>query len=266
MAGKPRHRSGYTPQDTAAVRAACLTVASTLGSHLDNLCIVGGYVPSLLIDQSKSPGVGTELPHPGTQDLDVALDIGLLDESQYTEISDRLRREGFTQDVNERGNPTPQRWVYGPLNVTVDFLMAPVPGSAKGLRIHKLEGDFGAVVTPGLTLAFDERQWIEIDGSTMKGEATTRTIPVCGPGAFTILKALALHDRGEPKDAFDIVYVLRRWPGGVDDIASRLAHHHSRDSGLIKCALAKLEQDFASVDHIGPRRAAEFELGAALLE
>ena len=32
---------------------------------------------------------------------------------------------------------------------------------------------------------------------------------MCGPGAFVVLKALAFRDRGEPKDAYDLVYVLR---------------------------------------------------------
>jgi hypothetical protein len=50
--GKPRTRDGYVPEDLAQVRATCLTVAITLGTpRLDDVCIVGGLVPSLLIDQ-----------------------------------------------------------------------------------------------------------------------------------------------------------------------------------------------------------------------
>lgn len=85
---------------------------------MDRLCIVGGLVPSLIIDREVGPDPETGDEHPGTNDLDVGLAIALLDDQQYAEISKRLRQEGFAPDVNERGNPTPQRWKLGALNVT----------------------------------------------------------------------------------------------------------------------------------------------------
>jgi hypothetical protein len=42
MNEKPRHRSGYTSEETELVRSACLTVAVTLGAYLDDVVIVGG--------------------------------------------------------------------------------------------------------------------------------------------------------------------------------------------------------------------------------
>lgn len=47
MNEKPRHRSGYTSEETELVRSACLTVAVTLGAYLGDVVIVGGLVPSL---------------------------------------------------------------------------------------------------------------------------------------------------------------------------------------------------------------------------
>lgn len=52
MNDKPQHRSGYTAEETKLVRSACLTVAVTLGAYLDDVVVVGGIVPSLLIDAS----------------------------------------------------------------------------------------------------------------------------------------------------------------------------------------------------------------------
>jgi len=48
-------------------------------------------------------------------------------------------------------------------------------------------------------LAFDERVDVEIYGRTLTGEEVTRTVPVCGPAAFIVLKALAFGDRAEPE-------------------------------------------------------------------
>lgn len=51
---KPRDRSGYSPAETEQVKSLCLTVAVTLGALMGELCVVGGLVPSLLIDQQIS--------------------------------------------------------------------------------------------------------------------------------------------------------------------------------------------------------------------
>jgi hypothetical protein len=256
---KPRHRSGYSREETEQVEAACLTVAVTLGALMDRLCIVGGLVPSLLIDRELGPDPETGAGHPGTNDLDVGLAIALLDDDQYTEIGERLRREGFGPDRNEQGNPTPQRWKLGDLDVTIDFLLPPIPGAERGGSIQPLEGDFAALIAPGLELTSDERLEIEVAGHTLKGEKVERTVPVCGPATFAVLKALAFGDRAEPKDAFDLIYVLRRWPGGVADIAERLERHAKRNEGVVKDALGRLTRDFAEPETIGPRRVAQFE-------
>lgn len=256
---KPRHRSGYGREETEQVEAACLTVAVTLGALMDRLCIVGGLVPSLLIDRELGPDLETGAGHPGTNDLDVGLAVALLDDKQYAEIGERLRREGFGPDRNEQGNPTPQRWKLDDLDVTIDFLLPPIPGAERGGSIQPLEGDLAALIAPGLELASDERLEVKIAGHTLKGEKVQRTVPVCGPATFVVLKAFAFGDRGEPKDAFDLVYVLRRWPGGVADIAERLEQHAERKGTVVEHALDRLAGDFADPETIGPRRVAEFE-------
>ena len=259
---KPRERSGYRREETRQVESACLSVAVTLGALMSDLCIVGGLVPILIIDRELDADGGSEDSHPGTNDLDVGLAVALLDDQQYAEISHRLRQEGFKPDHNEQGNPTLQRWKLGDLKVTVDFLLPPIPGAEEGGRVHPLEGDFGVLIAPGLELALDERKEITIEGHTLKGERATRTVPVCGPGAFVVLKAMAFGQRGEPKDAFDLVYVIRRWPGGAQDIAGRLVGHANQHGEVVTVALGLLARDFGSPDHVGALRVAEFE-GAA---
>jgi Nucleotidyl transferase AbiEii toxin, Type IV TA system len=115
------------------------------------------------------------------------------------------------------------------------------------------------LIAPGLELAFNELEQVTIEGHTLKGERATRTIPVCGPAAFVVLKAYAFGDRAEPKDAFDLVYVIRRWPGAVEAISDRLARHSERHRDLVTHALELLIRDFGSPDLIGPLRVAEFE-------
>lgn len=255
---KPRHRSGYSQEETKLVETICLTVIGALGAYLDDLCVVGGLAPSLLVDRRLEPGEILEDYHPGTNDFDVGLSIALLDDQRYAEVSARLRAEGFGPDETPAGNDVRQRWRLGESKVTVDFLMAPPPGHEDGVRLHDLEPDLAALVTKGLDFAFDERIEVEIQGETIKREKLRRRVPVCGPGAFVVLKALAFADRMEPKDAYDLVYVLRRFPQSPDSVAERLARHADRDKALIESALTVLARDFEQIDSIGPLRAAEF--------
>lgn len=259
---KPRHRSGYSREETLLVRSACLTVAVTLGSYLDDFCIVGGLVPTLLIDlrdeNLTEPGDGD---HPGTNDLDIGLALALLDDERYAEVSERLRQEDFEPDEKENGNKTRQTWRHKTLpGIKVDFLIPPASEHDAGQRIQSLEADFGAIVTPGLELAFDETVLVQLDGHTLKGERVKREIPVCGPAAFVVLKALAIPGRGEPKDSFDLVYVIRGADGRHEAIAERLAEHARSHPQIVERAIAALARDFATPENVGPRRAAEFGL------
>ena len=257
MTEKPRHRSGYTSEETELVRSACLTVAVTLGAYLDDVVIVGGLVPSLLIDAQRAEPSDADEDHPGTNDLDLGLSLAVLDGERYTEISARLRAEGFEPDENAAGNPTVQRWRLGDLKV--DFLMPPAPGQDPTRRVQNLEPDFGALVTRGLELAFNERSQVTIAGTTLTREEATREVPVCGPGAFTVLKAFAFADRSEPKDAFDLVYVIRGTPGGAAEVATKLQAHAAKHPEIVDEAVALLARDFETPGHLGPRRAADFD-------
>lgn len=251
---KPRHRSGYSREETLLVKSALLTVAVTLDSHLDDICIVGGLVPSLLIDHDREDFADR---HVGTSDLDVALSLGLLDDRRYAELSERLRQEDFEPDENEAGNQVRQRWKLSGKKVTIDFLIPPRPGVEAG-QMQDLESDLAAVATGGLKLAFDERREVELAGLTLEGEFTTRKVPICGPAAFLVLKALALRGRGERKDAYDLVYVIEHAPEGLDVIARQLREHNELHGQDVRRALDVLGDDFASLDSVGPQRVAKF--------
>ncbi len=107
MPDKPTTAAGYERGQVELVRATCLYVATKLGDLMDELVVVGGLVPSLLIPPEDLPQ-GADV-HVGTMDLDVGLTLTLLDEGRYKTLTERLRRAGFAQDVNDKGNPTRQR-------------------------------------------------------------------------------------------------------------------------------------------------------------
>ena len=253
---KPRTAAGYDAGHVARVRATCLYVATKLGDLLDEIVIVGGLVPSLLIDQQQ-PKVEK---HVGTLDLDVGMTLAILDGRRYEALTERLRAAGFSPDSNEKGNLTRQRWqIDGPPKVTVDFLLPPSRPGDKGGQLRDIEEDFAAIIAPGLKLAFLDRRRVTLDGTTIRGERARREVWVCGPAAFVCMKALAFRSRGENKDAYDLVYLVRNHTGGVQSIAAEFTPLLNEPEA--KEALAVLRADFDSVETLGPRRAAEFLYG-----
>lgn len=255
MPEKPLTRWGYDAEETQQVVAATLSVAVVLGDLLDEVCIVGGLVPTLLIDYRRE--VSAEGGHCGTNDLDVGLTFAVLNDERYKEIAARLRGAGFRHDETAEGRAVIQRWTMERVDVTIDFLIAPTDDERGGALKH-LESDFGAIVAPGLPLAFDERELIELAGVTLEGDRVSRAIPVCGPGAYVVLKALAFRGRGERKDAYDLNYVLGNWPPGVRDIARRMARLAETNPDTVAEALAHIRDDYETIDHVGPRSVARF--------
>ena len=55
MTDKPTTAAGYGGGQTEFVRATCLYVATKLGDIMDELVVVGGLVPSLLVKQKDLP-------------------------------------------------------------------------------------------------------------------------------------------------------------------------------------------------------------------
>jgi hypothetical protein len=258
MANKPKHATEYESHQAELVRATCLYVATKLGDIMEELVVVGGLVPSLLIDQAALPEDVD--PHVGTMDLDVGLQLALLREGRYHALTDRLRGAGFHAATNEAGNPTRQRWTISSQgHVELDFLIPPSREGDKGGRLRDIEPDFAAIIAPGLRCAFRDRQRVTLSGRTLMGEKATREVWVSDAGAYVVLKALAFAGRGENKDAYDLYYVVRNYGAGVHDVAAKLGP--LLDDAEARSALAILKRDFTDPDAVGPARVAEFMSG-----
>ena len=261
MQTKPRTIDGYTSDQVELVLMTCRYLSTILGDFMNEVVIVGGLVPSLIIDQSDLPE-GAE-PHAGTIDIDIGLSLAIYDEQLYQNITARLRTAGFSPDVNKNGNQTKQRWQINnaPGKITIDFLIpATKEDEGKSNRIKNLEEDFSALLTDGLMLAFTDYVDITLSGLTIRGEMIeNRMMRVCGPGAFVVLKAIAFFNRGENKDAYDLYYIIRNYGTGPEEVAERFlslgANRHCDR------ALTILKENFLKDDAVGVKRAETFLRG-----
>lgn len=253
MVDKPSFWDGYSYDDLDLAVKTCLSVFSYLWEYRERVVVVGGLSPYLLVKQDELP-MGMA-PHVGTMDLDLGLSLAVFDQASYQGLTERLRDAGFRPELNDKGNPRLQTWVLNDgSSVKVDFLIPLNSEGGNSGEICHIEGDFGAIITEGLGLAFRDRRWVTLEGFTLRQESLTRDVPVCGPGAFTVLKALAFKGRGARKDAYDLNYV---WSGlGVGEVSECLSL--LSPDPIVDKALDIIQADFTRHDSLGPVRAAEF--------
>ena len=256
MPDKPKTAAAYSSADTERSRQALLLLARVLGRDLmEDVTVVGGLVPTLLVDPRADPPLSVADAHCGTLDVDVAFSLAVLDEERYTAIANRLRSARFAPDRNDDRNPTRQRWVFE--ETRIDFLIEPVGTRDRG--IQSFDATFGAQIMRGLDLAFLDREQIVIEGTILgDGHAATDQVWIAGPGSLIILKCLALDGRNEPKDAYDIVHTLIHWHLGISDIAARIQRLRQHRPVLVDEALAVLVERFATIDRAGPGQVARF--------
>ena len=67
---------------------------------------------------------------------------------------------------------------------------------------------------------------------------------------------MALIDRKKEKDAYDIYFVIRHYPGGGKALAKEFLPR--RKEGLVMEGLQKIKLGFLSADHFGPQWVVDF--------
>ena len=193
--------------------------------------------------------------HAGTADVDLALDLVILDRERYENVAERLRHNGFRPDVNDRGNLVRQRW-RSEQGGLVDFVMPPVPPDTEGGRQQPLTAELAAMTMAGLELALQHRVPVTLVGHDLEDRNVERTVPVCSPEVFLVLKGLALAGRMKYKDAYDMHYILLhdlKGAGGLGGAVRALCPNET-----ITRALGFLERDYRDVDSRGPRDVCAF--------
>lgn len=242
-------RTDYSADAVAAARAVMLELVRLLGEYRDEIVIVGGWVPELLLPLAR-PG------HIGSTDVDLALDHRRITEAGYQTIREHLLRHGY-----EAG---PQPFIYfrevvvagHPIPVKVDFLAGEYGGAGRSHRTQPVQ-DVAARKARGCDLAFELNTQVKIEGTLPGGGLDTADVRVAGIVPFLVMKGMALHDRLKPKDAWDIYFCITNYPGGLDALVREIRPHLAH--GLVAEGLRKIREKFLSPIHIGPKSVADFE-------
>lgn len=244
-------RRDYTAEAVKAAKSVLIELTHLLGEYRDNIVLIGGWVPELLIPQEPRP-------HVGSMDIDLALNHLKIKEEGYKLIEELLTSRGYYQEKDK------QPFIFfrdvplgdSVIKVEVDLLSGEYEGTGKKHRTQAVQG-IKARKARGCDLAFEMVSEVSVEGEIPGGGLDRVTIRVASIVPFIVMKGMALDDRLKEKDAWDIYYCLLAYPGGIDSLAEEFRPHLSH--GLVQEGLTKIATYFSSLKSLGPKFVADFE-------
>lgn len=226
-----------------ASHSVLIELMQILGDFVDDIAVVGGWVPTLLIPSATEQ-------HIKSLDVDLLLNGQKLSDGAYATINKTFITHGYRQ--NEEALPKLKyirRVVIDgkTYSVPVDFLT----GEGKG----KSERSWRTV--RGIDLVFARAETVVLTGDLPdKSGAHSFKCKIMGVVPLIVFKGIVMAKRMKPKDAYDVDFVLRNYPGGVAAIGKLMVPDLQHE--LVIEGLSIIGQKFATVDHWGPKAVADF--------
>jgi predicted nucleotidyltransferase len=248
MPAKPRHLSEYPLANSQLAERVLLEVWSRLGEYREHLVLIGGLAPRYII-----PQVNEIERHAGTMDVDLGIAVAVAQIEAYRSIrSTLLGTMDFRPGLNDSGNEQKHSFykVINGVKVSIDFLTTKYNGPVNSL-MRTMEDQLSAIQVEGLGLAFKSPLRVKITGELLSGGITEQEINICRALPFVVLKALALENRGENKDAYDLVYVLKNYEGGPAKLARDVTTEEKLAESFVKARII-LTTKFQSINRDGP--------------
>lgn len=258
--GEPQSANDYDDRTTAAVKSVLIEIGQILGGYKGKYAVVGGAVPWLLLNQN------TDMRHVGTIDVDLSLDAEALGDGEYAHLVEALKGHGYEQRKSLRRfqlvRQIDARDGGPPIDVIVDFLM---PRDAAIVKNDQpLVEDFAVQRASGAELALRFSEFIPISGAMPNGGMNRVEVAVCSIPALLAMKGHAIEGRYKQKDAYDIYYCVRNYPGGIEALAEacRPLLDHKEGRAGYQFIAAK----FDSLDGFGPTCVRQFVEESRALE
>ena len=251
VVAEPDTAADYGDRDVKAAYSVLIELGQVLGAYREKFVVIGGAVPWLLLK-------GAEPAHVGTLDIDLNLDPAALGDGEYATFVETLEKAGYERGVEGLKKFQLRRMVKvdegDPIAVIVDLLMPREAKPAKnapplvdGLAVQKADGAAIALEC-NVTLVLEGRM---PDGRNNTVEILVATIP-----ASLVMKGYALTGRDKNKDAYDIYYEVRNFPGGPEKLAEEC--RALWENKIAREGLSRLASKFKAVDDFGPQTVRAF--------
>jgi hypothetical protein len=249
--GEPQSAADYDDRTTTAVKTVLVEIGQILGSFKGKFAIIGGAVPWLLLSSD-------DMQHVGTVDVDIGLDAEALGDGEYATLIQALQEHGYQQRQELRRfqlvRQIPTTDGGAPIDIIVDFLM---PRNANiTTNVPPLISDFAVQKADGADLALRFYQLVAISGSMPAGGTNRVEIAVCSIPALLAMKGHAIERRYKQKDAYDIYYCIRNYPGGPEALAVECKPLLEEANGI--AGFKFIAGKFDTVDGFGPTCVRQF--------
>jgi predicted nucleotidyltransferase len=226
--------------EVEAARSIMFELMSILSAFRSHLVVIGGSVPGLMFTKADKP-------HSGTLDVDLAIDRRVVGVPDMFLIENILKKNGYSQsgstdhvfykNVNKEDRKIP---------IKVELLTGESADKTKGI----------AMAVPGCDLAFERPIESPISGLFPDGSEHEVMVRYASIVPMICMKAMALKDRNEPKDAYDIYYFIKNFEAGTKNLASEFIK--LQDVQKVEEGITLLKEEFSDIHSIGPRYVADF--------
>ena len=250
---KKYKQTDFSAREIQACHRVLMEIVGLLSEFRDYVALVGGWVPSFIVPQAEEI-------HVGSLDVDVAFDFQHVTDHTYETILKILQNSGYYQTDEQK----PFQWWKNVkvdeselVPVEVDLLAPEYGGRGKKHENQRIQ-NVKARKARGSDLIFDERnrfKEIILEGQLPNGVLDSIRCKVAGVVPFLVMKGMAIG-RGKPKDAYDIEYVIRNYPGSLNALVSEFQRDLS--NALVQEGLGKIRAKFETINHAGPDDVATF--------
>jgi len=244
-------REDYTQEAVQHCLSVMVEIMTVLGEYRDHIVLVGGWVPYFLLEDHKEE-------HTGSLDIDLALDHEHISEQHYRTILQLLEKNGYRPDDKQpfifyRDIKTTDQKL---ITVQVDLLSAEYGGTPRSHRTQRVQ-DIKARKVRGSDLAFENNSRIKIKAKMPDGAVNEVSVKVSNIVPFIVMKGMALWESAKEKHPWDIYFIIRHYPGGIEGLVELFKPHLGNK--LVTEGLSKIKKKFETVDSIGPVWTANFE-------
>ena len=247
----PRRASDYDDRTTDAVKSVLVEIGQVLGGYRSKFAVIGGAVPWLLLTES-------DMAHVGTLDVDLCLGAEALGDDEYVQLVESLLRQGYRQSDNrprfQLVRTVPARDGGPDIDVVVDFLM---PRNAKITKNAPPRiANFAVQRADGADLALTYHEVVLIDGHMPGGGRNRVRIAVASIPALLAMKGYAIANRHKQKDAYDIHFCIRNFPGGMEALAAETKPLLKSETAI--AGYLHIKEKFRDPDDFGPTSVRQF--------
>lgn len=237
----------YSEGQRNAAHRVLVELCSLFSQYQDDIRIIGGWVPDLLY-----PDQG----HVGSVDVDVLINHLTLKDEGYQTMARILLKNGYKQHPEKYFSFIKEVVIQEvSFDVDVDILAGMYGGTRKEKHSQHVQGLKAMKATGGdFAFKFEPRQ-VKLEAPRPDGAIDTARVNVVAIVPYFVIKTAAMG-RGKAKDAYDIYFLLKHYPGGAKQLA--LEFSGLSQIPIVREMREKLLGKFASADHAGPVDVANF--------